>query len=148
MAFADQNTQWPIPKFRFKVDIGGEPVSCQEVSGLKFTTEVIEYRFGDDTTLIKKKIQGMKKFDNITLKKAVFAGDDGFHVLWQATHEARQERINIIIQLLDEQEEIIQTWTIAKGLIVTMSSPDLNAMSNELAVESIEIAHEGIEFTV
>ena len=50
---ADFPDQWPVAKFHFRVDVDGTQISCQEVSGLEQTTEVIEYRHGDSEVLVQ-----------------------------------------------------------------------------------------------
>jgi phage tail-like protein len=142
---ADSTELWPIPKFHFSVTLGdlGE-IGFQEVTGLKLTTEFIEYRPGNDPTFIKQRVPGLKKFENITLKKAVFKGDTALYDWYidvQANPERRQD---LTIQLLDEQGAPLMTWTVTKAFPISISGPDLNGESNELAVESLELAHEGI----
>jgi phage tail-like protein len=144
----DENQdKWPIPKFHFSVEWDGNVVSCQEVSGLKFTTDMIEYRYGDDQTFIKKKIPGLKKFDNITIKKGVFEDDKRFFEWWKDVQANKERRVDMVVSLLDEEHNPVMTWTIAKAFVLTLTSPDLNSTSNEIAVETIEIGHEGIELS-
>jgi phage tail-like protein len=142
----DENQdKWPIPKFHFSVQWDGATISCQEVTGLKFTTDVIEYRYGDDKTFIKKKIPGLKKFENITLKKGVFQNDLRFYDAWKDVQANKERRKEMIVQLLDEEHNPVMTWTVAKAFVLTLGSPDFNSTSNEIAIETIEIGHEGIE---
>ena len=65
-------TQWPIPKFHFRVEWAGNNVGFQEVTGLSLETQFIEYRAGNDNTFITQKIPGLKKNSNIILKKGLF----------------------------------------------------------------------------
>lgn len=143
---ADQNADlWPIPKFHFTVDFEGDTMSCQEVTGLKLSTEHIEYRFGDDPTFTKQKIPGLKKYENITLKKGVFTDDFRIYEWYNEVQTDPSQRKKITISLLgDSADEVIMTWEIENAFPVSISAPDLNAEGNELAVETIELAHEGI----
>ncbi len=143
---ADPN--WPIPKFHFSVEFGeAGQVSFQEVTGLKMTTEHIEYRGGDDPTFIKQKIPGMKKFENLTLKKGVFQDDLALYDWFKDVQTNPERRDTVTISLLDEEGNPVLTWTVINAFPVSYSGPDLNAEGNELAIEQVELAHEGIEMS-
>lgn len=143
---ADASELWPIPKFHFSVSsdgIGGE-MGFQEVSGLKLSTEFIEYRAGNDPTYIKQRIPGMKSFENITLKKGMFKDDTALYD-WYADVQANVERReDITISLLDEEGTPLMTWTIVNCFPISITFPDLNGEANEIGIEELEIAHEGI----
>lgn len=136
---------WPIPKFHFKVEMGDTEIGFQEVTGLEMEIEFIEYRTGDDPTYLKQKIPGLKKHGNITLKKGVYAGDDSFWSWFKEVQTNAERREEVIIQLLDEEEAPVVTWTITNAFPVKVSGPDLKSDANEIAIESIELAHEGFE---
>ena len=137
---------WPIPKFHFSVDLGlGEDIGFQEVSGLKLSTEYIEYRAGNDETFVKQRVPGLKKYENITLKKGMFHGQDDLYQWYQEVQTDSERRHDIVISLLDEEHNPVFTWTILKAFPISIAFPDMNAESNELAIESLELAHEGIE---
>ena len=136
---------WPIPKFHFKVEMGDTEMGFQEVTGLEMETEFIEYRTGDDPTFLKQKIPGLKKHGNITLKKGVYAGDDSFWVWFKDVQTNVERREEVIIQLLDEEESPVVTWTVNNAFPVKVSGPDLKSDANEIAIETIELAHEGFD---
>ena len=136
---------WPIPKFHFKVEMGDTEIGFQEVTGLEMEIEFIEYRTGDDPTYLKQKIPGLKKHGNITLKKGVYAGDDSFWEWFKDVQTNPERREEVIIQLLDEEEAPVVTWTVTNAFPVKVSGPDLKSDANEIAIESIELAHEGFE---
>lgn len=143
---ADASELWPIPKFHFTVTsdgVGGE-VGFQEVSGLKLSTELIEYRAGNDPTYIKQRIPGLKNFDNITLKKGMFKGDTALYDWFSDVQTNVERREDITISLLDEEGTPIMTWTVTRCFPVTVTFPDLSGEANEIAIEELEIAHEGI----
>jgi phage tail-like protein len=141
---ADATELWPIPKFHFSVQIDGTAYAFQEVSGLKLNTEVIEYRVGNDPTFIKQRVPGLKKFENITLKKAMFKNDSVLYDWFMDVQKNFERRKDLIIQLLDEQGTPLFTWTVVRAFPLSISGPDLNSEGNELAMESMEIAHEGL----
>ena len=148
---ADANSMWPIPKFHFKVTIGGEDIgSFQEVSGLKKTVEAIDYRGGDSVEFFMQKIPGLQKFDNITFKRGVFQDQKQFSEWMKSvkdnlsTHDLGDARKDIVVELLDAGQTPVMTWTIVRAFPVSVTYPDLNSTANEIAVESIEVCHEGI----
>jgi phage tail-like protein len=148
---ADANSKWPIPKFHFKVTVGGEDIgSFQEVSGLKKTVEVIDYRGGDSLDFFVQKVPGLQKFDNITLKRGVFHEEKQFSEWMKevkdnlSTHDLGEARKDLVIELLDSSQTAVMTWTVIRSFPVSVTYPDLNSTANEIAVESIELAHEGI----
>ncbi len=136
---------WPIPKFHFKVEWAGNDIGFQEVSGLEMETQFIEYRAGDDPTYLTQKIPGLKKHGNITLKKGVYSGDSAFWDWFSDVQTNPERREEVIIQLLDEEEAPVVTWTVNNAFPVKVSGPDLKSDANEIAIESIELAHEGFE---
>ncbi|MBO9700574.1 MAG: phage tail protein [Sporocytophaga sp.] len=142
------DTQWPIPKFHFSVEIGGTQVGFQEVSGLSMETQFIEYRAGNDSTFLTQKIPGLKKNGNITLKKGMFQGDETFWHWWNDVQVNKERRETVIINLLDEEGNPLFTWTINNAFPVKFSAPDLKSDANEVAIETLELAHEGIVQTL
>ncbi len=136
---------WPVPKFHFKVEMGDTDIGFQEVTGLEMETEFIEYRAGDDPTYIKQRIPGLKKHGNITLKKGVYAGDSSFWEWFKDVQTDPERREEVIIQLLDEEESPVVTWRVTNAFPTKVSGPDLKSDANEIAIESIELAHEGFE---
>jgi phage tail-like protein len=137
-------TQWPIPKFHFSVEWGGNHVGFQEISGLNMETQFIEYRAGNDPTFLTQKIPGLKKIGNITLKKGLFAHDNAFWDWFHDVQTNKERRETVTISLLDEEGHPVFVWTVTNAFPVKVSAPDLKADANEVAVETIELAHEGI----
>lgn len=143
----------PIPKFRFMVefetDNGPVKAGFTEVSGLDKETEVIEYREGADDTKYKRIILGMNKANRTTLKRGVFFDDSKlqFYNWWKLTvnkQKTEDAQRDVIIKLLDELGEPVITWKLLKAIAVKMQSTDLKSDGNEIAIESIELVHEGL----
>lgn len=146
---ADFPDQWPESKYHFRVTIDGENISFQEVSGLDQETEVIEYRHGDSEVFTTIKRAGLVKTSNLVLKKGVFADDDRMLELFNRIYEkdfytAEDSRMDILIELLDEQGDTVMAWNIIRAIPVKLTGTDLKSDANEVAVESIEFVHEGI----
>ncbi|GAA0191313.1 hypothetical protein GCM10009122_53700 [Fulvivirga kasyanovii] len=136
---------WPITKFHFTVEGANFTTGFQEVSGLEISYDPIDYRSGDDPTYSMQKIPGLKKFTSITLKKGVFQDDDAFYEWIKDTLANPDRRETLTINLLDEEGTPVKTWTVVNAFPVKYQGPDLNATDNNVAVETLELAHEGIE---
>jgi phage tail-like protein len=136
--------QYPIPKFHFQVEWGGSKIGFTEVTGLDVSTDMIEYREGSSPEYHKIKMPGMQKFSNITLKRGTFKGDNDFYNWWNTIALNTIERRNLVISLLNENHEPVVVWKIKNAFPVKMTSTDLKADGNEVAIESLEIAHEGL----
>lgn len=135
---------YPLPKFHFQVDWGGTKIGFSEVSGLDVETEVIEYREGNSPEYSKLKMPGMQKFSNITLKRGVFKNDNEFYEWWNTVKLNTIERRDLTIALLDEEHEPKVVWKIKNAWPVKVQSTDLKSDGNEVAIESVELAHEGL----
>ena len=135
---------YPLPKFHFQVEWGGANIGFTEVSGLDVETEVIEYRDGASPEYVKTKMPGMQKFSNITLKRGTFSGDNEFYGWWNTVALNTIERRDVTISLLNESHEPVVVWKIKNAWPVKVQSTDLKADGNEVAIESIELAHEGL----
>ncbi|TCM86129.1 phage tail protein [Rhodovulum steppense] len=140
---ADQ-TPWPLPKFHFKVEWEGSELAFQEVSGLDMETTAIEYRAGNDQSFSVQKMPGLKKFSNITMKKGMFRGDNALFDWFTTNVGSAAERKGLTISLLNEEHNAVFVWTVERAFPVKVAGTDLKAEGNEVAVETIEIAHEGV----
>ncbi|MBI3047674.1 MAG: phage tail protein [Acidobacteria bacterium] len=136
---------YPLPVFHFSVDWGGTQVTFSEVTGLNIEVQPIEYRDGNSPDYSPSKMPGMKKYGNLTLKRGVFASDNEYYAWVQEIALNKIERRNIIISLLNEEHAPVMMWKVINAWPTKLTSPDLKASANEAAIETIEIAHEGIE---
>lgn len=135
---------WPMPKFYFQVKWDANVMSFQEVSGLDIQSEEIKYRHGDSPQFSVIKMPGMKKYGNITMKKGIFKGDNKF---WDWLNQIKMntiKRVPVTISLLDEGGAPTMVWTLANAWPTKITGTDLKSEGNEVAVESIEIVHEGL----
>ena len=137
--------QYPIPVFHFTVQWGGTRIGFSEVSGLTQENQAIEYRDGSFPEYSSIKMPGLRKFSNVTLKRGIVKADNDFF-RWLSTIKLNQvERRDVVISLLNESHEPVMTWKIHNAFPVKVEGPGLKASGNEVAIESIEIAHEGLE---
>ncbi len=136
---------WPLPKFHFQVKWDSTVMSFQEVSGLDVEAQPIEYRHGDSKEFSTIKMPGIKKSGNVTMKKGVFKSDNKFWDWFKQIQMNVVKRIPITISLLDENQGVTMTWTLKNAWPTKITGTDLKSDGNEVAVETIEIAHEGLE---
>ncbi|MFV0436036.1 MAG: phage tail protein [Desulfopila sp.] len=138
--------EYPLPRFHFQVDWGGTKISFTEVTGLVMEREKIEYRHSDSKDFSKIAMPGLVKISNITLKRGKFENDVDFNSwLEEVANERVEGRRDVIIRLLNEKHQPVAAWTAARCFPVKVTAPDLKSDANEAAIESIEIAHEGLK---
>lgn len=135
---------WPMPKFHFSVEWDKQVMSFQEVTGLDAQSEEIKYRAGDSAVFSVVKMPGLIKYSNVTMKKGIFKGDNKFWEWFSQIKQNTIKRINITIKLLDETGNPAMVWTLKNAWPTKISGYELKAEGNEVAVESIEIVHEGM----
>lgn len=141
--------EYPIPKFHFQVEWGGVRIGFTEVTGLTVETEAIKYRHGASPEYVHTQQPGLKKFGNITLKRGTFEKDNEYFDWWKETKffemKGAQFRRTITIKLLGEDHNPLISWVVKNAWPVKVQSADLKADANEVAIESMELIHEGIE---
>ena len=137
---------YPLPKFHFLVKWDpGVRAGFTEVTGLDMQIEAIEYREGSSPEYSKIKMPGMRKFSNITLKRGTVAGDSDFYKWVQNINlDAAVERRDLTISLLDETHAPVMSWKAKQAFPVKLAASDLKADGDEVAIESIELVHEGL----
>ena len=140
-----QDTNWPLPKFYFMVDWGSTTnIPFQEINGLDIESEPIEYRHGNSPVFSKISMPGMIKNNKVIMKKGVFAKDNAFWDWFVKIKMNTIERQNVVIKLLDDGGNPTLTWTLLNAWPSKISSIDLKSDGSEVAIESIEIIHEGL----
>lgn len=136
--------EYPLSKFHFQVDWGGTKLGFSEVSGLSVETQPIEYRDGVMPEYSKIKMPGMQKYGNITLKRGTFKQDNEFFAWWNSVKLNTIERRDITIKLLNEEHQPVMTWKVKNAWPSKVTSTDLKADGNEVAIETLEVVHEGL----
>lgn len=140
----------PYGGFNFEISINGisddgaaVKGSFAEVSGLEVEVAPIEYRNGSEDITVRK-MRGLKKFTNITLKRGVI-GDLAFWNWIVEGMNGLENRTEGSIVLLDENRQEVMRWNFRRAWPCKWSGPGLNAKNNEIALETLEICHEGLE---
>lgn len=137
-------TDYPLPKFHFQAEWAGVRIGFTEISGLDVETEVIEFRDGASKEYSKRKMPGMQKFSNVTMKRGVFASDNDYYKWWNTVALNTVERRDVTVSLLNEKHEPVLVWKIKNAWPAKIASTDLKSDGNEVAIESIELAHDGL----
>jgi phage tail-like protein len=135
--------QDPYKAFNFRVEIEGiTTAEFAEASGLQSETAVVEYRTGGEHLV--RKLPGLTKFANIALRRGVTKDAE----LWnwrKSIVDGHVERRNGSIILLEDDGTEVVRWNFRNGWICKWEGPSMDAKANEVAIETIEIAHEGVE---
>ncbi|MBO4332503.1 MAG: phage tail protein [Paludibacteraceae bacterium] len=143
-------SNYPLTGFHFTVEWKGEKeesVSFSEVSGLSVSTTAIEYREGASIDYTTYKLPGLKKYNNVTLKRGTMATDNGFFDWFNTINSDKFERRTITISLLDETHKPVVTWKLFNAFPVKYDPGALSASKGEVLIESVELAYESFTVT-
>ncbi len=133
----------PYKNFNFRVEIDGVTVAAfSECSGFGSEVDVIEYREGQDRAV--RKLPGLAKFSGITLKRGVTQSDE-LEAWHRSILSGQADRRNGAIVLLDDQRNEVVRWNFFGAFPRKIEGPELKAHGNEVAIETIELAVEGLE---
>lgn len=135
---------YPLPAFHFQVDWGGTNLGFAEVGGLTIEIQAIEYRDGLSPIYSPQKMPGIPKLSNITLKRGIVPKDNEFFDWLNTTQLNKVERRDITISLLNESHEPVMSWKVTNAFPVKVEGPALKSTGNDVAIETIELAHEGL----
>ena len=141
----------PYAQFNFLVDLGtGDTVSVQdgfqECSAIGMNVDVVEYRNGNDRENGTRKLTGLARYDDVTLKRGVIGSLDLYQWLAQIRDGDAQALRTVTIQLLAEDHaEVVQTWKLVRARITKHVSGPLNAKGHDVAIEEITLAYERLE---
>ena len=140
----------PYSSLNFEVTITGVlddgrsiRASFAEVSGLDVELVPIEYRNGSENITVRK-LPGLVKYTNIVLKRGI----TGDLTLWQwikTAVDGQVQRAEGTIVLLNENRQEVMRWNFRRGWPCKLTGPVLKAQGNEIAIETLEICHEGLE---
>lgn len=132
------------PTCRFYVEIGGKTQAVfTEVSGLQLETEVMEYQEGGINDFTHR-LPGRTKVGNVTLKRGMASSNDFFK--WCA-QIARGEikRFNVTVVMYDVKGEELTRWSFLNAYPVKWIGPQLKSSEAATAIESLELAHDGLK---
>lgn len=147
------NREIPYGAFNFQVQIdGGRPGNTaqggfSDVSGLGTEFMIAEYRYGSDPENRVRKVAGLYKVSDVTLKRGLIDASD----LWQWIGEVRRRgsnaRRDVTVTLFDEAHEAVQTWKLRGAVPMKWTGPTLAAKAHgDVAIEELTLSCEGVEF--
>jgi phage tail-like protein len=143
MATGDRND--PFHVYNFRVEIQGTSVAgFREVSGLSFTVDPVEYRDGTDIPLHTRKLTGLRKFPNLVLRRG-FTDSRELWSWYSNVLNGIPDRREGAVVLQDELHSDVLRWEFYGGWICKWEGPAMNATTNDVAVEAIEICVERVE---
>jgi phage tail-like protein len=135
----------PFAAFNFLVEIENiAKAAFSEVHGLEVDVAAIEYREGGDNRLTVRKLPGLAKYSNIVLKRG-FTADLSLWKWIKSVLDGNAVRAGLTITLLDDQRQPVVKWHVREAWPCKYAGPDLNAKGNDIAIETLEICHEGLE---
>jgi phage tail-like protein len=136
----------PYLNFNFLVEINGiTRAAFQEASGFDSAVDVTEYREGGANTT-PYKLPAQAKYSNITLKRGITSDTELFdwHRQW-VTGDPAAKRSNGSIVVLDRSGKEVMRWNFLNAWPSKWTGPSFNAGGKDVAIESLELAHEGLE---
>ncbi len=134
----------PFRGFNFSVLIDNIPrAAFSEVSGLTADGDAVDYREGTDLQHNVRKLVGLRKYTNLTFKRGYT--QDGSLWAWYANIlNGVPDRRNVTVVLMNEARVEVLRWHAENAWINKIEGPALKASGNEVAMESMELVHEGL----
>ncbi|MBM3235937.1 phage tail protein [Candidatus Poribacteria bacterium] len=143
MAQGERND--PYRNFRYRLEIDGiQQAGFSDASGFDTTVDVVEYREGNETPTVRK-LSGLTKYGNLTLKWGITDSSMELYKWHRAGFLGKVERKNISVIVLDEEGSDVARWNFIQAWPTKYTPPTLTAKGNEVAIETLEIVHEGME---
>ncbi|HEX7793612.1 MAG TPA: phage tail protein [Vicinamibacterales bacterium] len=146
MATADRRD--PFRSFNFQLQIDGIPLGAfSEASGLTAEGDSVDYREGTDRQNNVRKLVGLRKYSNITLKRG-YTTDTSLWQWYTSAVNGTPDRRNVTIVLMNESRQPVLRWHAENAWVNKIEGPSFKATGNEVAMESVEIVHEGLSIEV
>ena len=141
----------PYVQFNFLVNLGdgntdGPEAGFQEISGIGMEVTVAEYRNGNEKENSVRKITGLNKCTDVTLKRGIIGSLNLYNWLNQIRNGDQNAARNVVIQLQNEDHSaIVQEWTLKRARIIKYTGGPLNAKGADVAMEELVLAYERLE---
>ena len=138
----------PYRSFNFIIEIDGIPLGAfSEVSGLTSEGDAVDYREGTDRINHVRKLTGLRKSANISLKRG-YTQDKSLWQWYANIVNGTPDRRNVTIVLLNEAREPVLRWHAENAWPNKIEGPSFKASGSEVAMESVELIHEGLTIDV
>lgn len=139
----------PLRNFRYRLEIDNiTQAGFSEVAIGETTIDAVDYREGTDPPNVRK-LSGLTKFGNITLKWGATAGANALDLFkWHdqvSAGQVKTQRKRVVIVVQDEAGEDRARFVVSEAWPVKYDPSDLNAKGNEVLIEVLELVNEGIE---
>jgi phage tail-like protein len=141
----------PYAQFNFLVDLGtgvtsGPEAGFQEISQIATSVDVIEYRNGNEKENSVRKITGLNKATDVTLKRGVIGSLNLYQWLNQIRNGDQAAFRTVVIQLMNEDHTAVaQEWRLLRARIVKYVAGPFNAKGTDVAMEELTLAYERLE---
>ena len=140
----------PYCRFNFLVDIGdgsdGVTAGFQEVGAIEAEIGVTEYRNGNEKENSVRKITGLNKSTDVTMKRGVIGSLSLYQWLDQIRNGDQNALRTITVQLQNEDHTaVVQTWKLLRARITKHTSGPFNAKGTDVAMEELVVAYERLE---
>ncbi len=133
----------PLRNFRFRLEIDGiQQAGFSEVTVPDTTTDVVEYREGTEITTVRK-LPGLTKYGNLSLKWGTTDSMELYNWRKQII-DGNIQRKNIAVIVVDEAGHDKARFEFVNAWPSKYDPSDLNATGNAVAIETLEIVHEGM----
>jgi phage tail-like protein len=134
----------PFRSFNFSIEIDGIPSGAfSEVSGLTAEGDAVDYREGTDMQHNVRKLVGLRKYANLTLKRG-YTLDNTLWAWFANIVNGQPDRRNVTIVLMNEAREPVLRWHAENAWPNKIEASGFKATGNEIAMESVELVHEGL----
>lgn len=141
----------PYAQFNFLVDLGtgdtaGPDAGFQECSSITMSVDVIEYRNGNDKENGPRKLTGLQKVADVTLRRGIIGSLGLYQWLDQIRNGDAAAFRTVVIQLQNEDHTAtVMTWKLLRARIIKHTSGPLNAKGTDVAMEELTLAYERLE---
>jgi phage tail-like protein len=141
----------PYAQFNFLVDLGtgqtdGPEAGFQECSGISMSLDVIEYRNGNEKENSPRKLTGLARVSDVTLKRGIIGSLSLYNWINQIRNGDQAALRTVTIQLQNEDHTaIVMTWKLLRARIVKHTTGPLNAKGTDVAMEELTLAYERLE---
>ena len=134
----------PYRGYNFILEIDNVPKGAfSEIGGLTAEGDSVDYREGSDLQSNVRKLVGLRKYTNLTLKRG-YTQDKALWQWYTNIMNGVPDRRNVTIVLMNERREAVLRWNAESAWINKIEGPSLKASGNEVAMESVELVHEGL----
>jgi phage tail-like protein len=141
----------PYAQFNFLVDLGngvteGPQAGFQECSSIGMSVDVVEYRNGNDKENAVRKLTGLARYPDVTLRRGVIGSLDLYEWLNDIRNGNANAMRNVVVQLQNEEHSsVVQSWKLVRARIIKHTSGPFNARCSDVAIEELTLAYERLE---